>query len=122
MEISCKSPGISQKMKKVRITVLRKEFYPEYADEYLTEGQSVGPCPLLEVGDEFIFEGSAKMPEGFCPWAWIDIYRSVSAMSSGSSNKPWTKKDGQTIVCCTDGVRPVVFCVEAFGGNDESVE
>lgn len=29
-------------MKKVRITVLRKEFYPEYADEYLTEGQSVG--------------------------------------------------------------------------------
>ena len=36
-------------MKKVRITVLRKEFYPEYADEYLTEGQSVGPCPLLEV-------------------------------------------------------------------------
>ena len=28
-------------MKKVRITVLRKEFYPEYADEYLTEGQSV---------------------------------------------------------------------------------
>ena len=42
-------------MKKVRITVLRKEFYPEYADEYLTEGQSVGPCPLLEVGDEFIF-------------------------------------------------------------------
>ena len=54
-------------MKKVRITVLRKEFYPEYADEYLTEGQSVGPCPLLEVGDEFIFEGSAKMPEGFCP-------------------------------------------------------
>ena len=45
------------------------------------------------------------------------IYRSVSAMSSGSSNKPWTKKDGQTIVCCTDGVRPVVFCVEAFGEN-----
>ena len=64
----------------------------------------------------------AKMPEGFCPWAWIDIYRSVSAMSSGSSNKPWAKKDGQTIVCCTDGVRPVVFCVEAFGENDESVE
>ena len=109
-------------MKKVRITVLRKEFYPEYADEYLTEGQSVGPCPLLEVGDEFIFEGSAKMPEGFCPWAWTDIFRSVSAVSSGSSNKPWTKKDGQTIVCCTDGVRPVVFCVEAFGENDESVE
>lgn len=77
MEVPCKSSGIPEKMKRVKITVLRKEFYPEYADEYLTQGQSVGPCPLLEVGDEFIFEGSAKMPEGFCPWAWIDIYRSA---------------------------------------------
>lgn len=109
-------------MKKVRITVLRKEFYPEYADEYLTEGRSVGACPLLEVGNEFIFEGSAKMPDGFCPWAWIDIYRSVSALSSGSSCKPWNKKDGQTIVCCTDGVRPVVCKVEAIGNHDDTVE
>ena len=37
----------------------------------------MGPCPLLEVGDEFIFEGSAKMPEGFCPWAGL-IFTEVS--------------------------------------------
>ena len=54
-------------MKKVKITVLHKEFYPDYADTYLTDGKAVGRCPLLEVGDEFIYEGSAKMPEGFCP-------------------------------------------------------
>ncbi|MEG1525021.1 MAG: TIGR04076 family protein [Clostridia bacterium] len=64
-------------MKKVKIAVLHKEFYPDYADAYLIDGKSVGTCPLLEIGDEFIFEGSAKMPDGFCPWAWIDIYRSV---------------------------------------------
>lgn len=29
----------------VRITVLKREFYPELADAYLTEGRSVGPCP-----------------------------------------------------------------------------
>lgn len=52
-------------MKKVRITVLRKEFYPEYADEYLTEGQSVGPCPLLEVGDEFILRAARKCRRDF---------------------------------------------------------
>lgn len=109
-------------MKKVKITVLHKEFYPEYADEYLAEGRSVGACPLLEVGDEFIDEGSAKMPGGFCPWAWIDIYRSVSALSSGSSCKPWNKEDGQTIVCCIDGIRPVVFAVEAMDDNDDTVE
>lgn len=109
-------------MKRVKITVLRKDFYPDYADIYLTEGRQVGACPLLEVGDEFIFEGSAKMPDGFCPWAWIDIYRSVSAVSSGSSFKPWNKENGQTIVCCTDGIRPVVFDVKAIGDNDGTIE
>ena len=109
-------------MKKVKITVLRKEFYPELANQYLTDGKEVGACPLLNVGDEFVFEGSAKMPEGFCPWAWIDIYRSVSMVSSGGTCKPWNKRDGQTVVCCTDGVRPVVFNVEAMGEHDKDVE
>lgn len=109
-------------MKKVKITVLRKEFYPEYADAYLTDGKSVGACPLLEVGDEFLYAGGAKMPDGFCPWAWIDIYGSVSAISSGSTFKPWNNRDGQTIVCCTDGIRPVVFDVRAIGDDDAAVE
>lgn len=109
-------------MKKVKITVLHKEFYPHYAQAYLTDGKSVGACPLLEVGDVFIYEGSAKMPDGFCPWAWIDIYRSVTAMASGSSCKPWNNRDGQTIVCCTDGIRPVVFNIEAIGENDDAIE
>ena len=67
-----------QTMKKVRITVLRKEFYSDFADEYLTDGREAGPCALMNVGDSFIFEGGAQMPEGLCPWAWIDIYHSVS--------------------------------------------
>ena len=101
-------------MRKVKITVLRKEFYAEYAEEYLTDGKGVGPCQLLEVGDEFIFEGGAAIPEGFCPWAWIDIYHNVSAISTGSTYAPWNKKEAQTIVCCTDGIRPVVFKIEAI--------
>ncbi len=102
-------------MKKVRITVLKKEFFPDLADAYLTEGSAVGPCPLLDAGETFIYEGGAEMPKGFCPWAWIDIYRGVSAISAGSTYTPWNSKDGQQILCCTDGVRPVVFSVEAFG-------
>lgn len=109
-------------MKKVKITVLRKEFYPELAEAYLTEGKEVGPCPLLNVGDTFIFEGSAKMPEGFCPWAWIDIYSSVNAISAGATYTPWNNRDGQTIVCCTDGIRPVTFGVEALGNHDNKIE
>ncbi len=41
-------------MKKVKITVLKKEFYEEFAEAYLTEGKEVGPCPLLNVGDSFL--------------------------------------------------------------------
>lgn len=100
-------------MRKVRITVLRREFYPELAEEYLTEGRAVGPCPLLAEGDSFLYEGGARMPEGFCPWAWADIYRSVSAISLGGSHRPWTRRDGETVDCCTDGIRPVVFRVAA---------
>lgn len=54
-------------MKKVKITVIKKEFYPDFADEFLSDGRNAGACSLLEVGDVFIFEGGAQMPEGFCP-------------------------------------------------------
>ena len=99
-------------MSKVRIKVIKKCFFESLAEEYLTEGKEVGPCPLLEEGDSFIFEGSAIMPEGFCPWAWIDIYRGVSALACGGTNTPWNNKDGQTVYCCTDGIRPVTFLLE----------
>ena len=105
-------------MKQVKITVIRKEFYPDLAEEYLTEGKEVGPCPLLEEGDTFVYDSAAQMPEGFCPWAWIEIYRSISVMSAGGKFTPWNKREGQTIVCCTDGIRPVVFKLEALGEND----
>lgn len=101
-------------MKKVKITVLKKFFYEDLAETYLTEGRSVGPCPLLEEGDTFLFEGSAVMPEGFCPWAWIDIYRGVNAISAGATYAPWNNREGMQILCCTDGVRPVVFAIEAI--------
>lgn len=100
-------------MKKVKITVLKKNFYTDLADAYLTDGQAVGPCPLLEEGDTFLYEGNAIMPKDFCPWAWIDIYRGVSAISLGAICTPWYNKDGMQILCCTDGVRPVIFSVEA---------
>ena len=101
-------------MRKVKITVIKKEFYPEFADEYLTDGIEAGPCPLQNVGDEFLYEGGAQMPIGLCPWAWIDIYRGVNALSAGASYTPWNKKDGLQILCCTDGIRPVTFKLEAL--------
>jgi len=97
---------------KVKVQVLRRGFYADIADAYLTEGRSVGPCPLLKEGDSFLFEGDAVMPKGFCPWAWIDIYQSVSALSAGATFAPWNSQEHMQVICCTDGVRPVTFLIE----------
>jgi uncharacterized repeat protein (TIGR04076 family) len=109
-------------MLQVKITVLRKYYYPDLAKEYLTDGEVVGSCSLLNEGDEFVYKGSAVMPEGFCPWAWMDIYRGVSSLSAGGTYKPWNINDGQQILCCTDGVRPVVFRLDALHESDGVVE
>ena len=60
-------------VKQVKITGIRRGFFPELAQRYLTEGEAAGPCPRLEGGDTFVFTGGAVMPEGFCPWARHDI-------------------------------------------------
>ncbi|GHU86773.1 TIGR04076 family protein [Spirochaetia bacterium] len=101
-------------MKKIKITVLSKMFYADLAECYLTEGRDVGPCPILNEGEEYIYNGQAIMPDGFCQWAWIDIYRSISALSAGGTFTPWNKQDNMQILCCIDGVRPVIFKIEAL--------
>ena len=96
-------------MKKVRITVLKTEFYPELAERYLTEGREAGPCPLQQVGDVFYYEGGAEKPEGLCPWAWIDLYRGISTLANGPLVNDLYSHEDRRILCCTDGVRPVIY-------------
>lgn len=99
-------------MSRVRISVLRTAFYPDLADAYLTEGAQVCPCPFHKEGESFVYEGEAVMPAGLCPWAWVDIYRGVASLSAGSTNTPWNSRDGETVYCCTDGIRPVTFLLK----------
>ena len=61
-------------------------------------------------GQEFITD-LVRIPEGFCPGAFADIFRYVSALRSGA-NYPWMKEKGTVLACCTDGFRPVVFRLE----------
>ena len=107
-------------MKKVQITVLRKMFYSDLAESYLTDGKETGACPLLNEGEVYTYSGQAIMPKGFCQWAWIDIYRSVMALSSGATFAPWNNKDNMQIYCCTDGIRPVIFKIEALNEKSQN--
>lgn len=99
-------------MRPVKITVLRMQMYEDLAREFLTEG--VCPCDFFTEGQSFLYTGGAEMPQGFCPWAWIDIYRSVNALSAGAAFTPWQKREGVNVVCCSDGIRPVSFLLEAL--------
>jgi uncharacterized repeat protein (TIGR04076 family) len=105
---------MNKRMKKVRITVLKTHFDAELAAEYGIGG--LGACPMLRAGQ--VFYGDYAKPDGFCDEAWKAIYQYVFALSHGAEDTlfyygDWIKKPGVAVVCCNDGLRPVVFKIEA---------
>lgn len=73
-------------------------------------------APAFEEGQDFLVDGLEK-PINFCEWAWKDILRFVTALSTGGNFsqdifKGWMKDDNVMITSCTDGLRPVVFKIE----------
>ena len=100
---------------KCKITVLRREFYQDLADEYLAN-PNVGKCNLFHDGQEFIVDGKDfwKMMNGkFCAEAWDSISRYIyAALQGGSIMRGWTNDEKVMIAACSDGVRPVSFKIE----------
>jgi len=76
-----------------------------------------GEVPNLPGTDEkygictFYENDAIRMPEGFCTWAWRDIFKDLSVLRFGGNFDPWVEK-GVAITCCTDGIRPVSFKME----------
>lgn len=92
---------------KIRITVLRRTLNEKLVQEF---GDSPWhPCERLADGQVFISE-HARMPEGFCSWAWADIHKIVLTLARGGDFLG--VRPGVFITCCTDGFRPVLFKVE----------
>ena len=91
----------------VKITVLRRtlneDFVRNHADSTWV------PCQRLTDGQEFISHG-LDMPEGFCSWAWCDVFKCVMTLARGGNflGVP----PGVFVTCCTDGYRPVFFKIE----------
>lgn len=106
---------------KCKITVLRREFYQDLADEYLANPE-VGKCNRFHDGQEFILEQGDffHMMDGeFCSEAWDAISRYVyAALQGGSIMRGWTKDEKVMISCCNDGVRPVIFKIERIDENE----
>ncbi len=107
-------------MKKVKITVLKTTFDKELADIYGVEGLKA--CPMLQEGQ--VFYADYARPEGFCDEAWKAIYQYAFALAHGAGNDvfyhaDWIKTPGVAICSCNDGLRPVIFKLEATGETSD---
>ena len=107
-------------MRKVKITVIRTMFNEDLAEEYGAEG--LGKCPMLREGD--VFYADYAKPEGFCDEAWKAIYQYVFALAHGAGKETyyfgdWIRKPGVAICSCNDGLRPVIFKLEATDACSE---
>ena len=101
-------------MKKVKITVLKTTFDKELAEEYGAEGLTA--CLMMKEGQ--VFYADYAKPEGLCDEAWKAIYQYVFALAHGAGNDvfyygDWIRKPGVAICSCNDGLRPVIFKLEA---------
>lgn len=107
-------------MKKVKITVLKTTFDEDLAKEYGAENLTA--CPMMKEGD--VFYADYAKPVGFCDEAWKAVYQYAFALAHGAGRAPfyygdWIKKPGVAICSCNDGLRPVIFKLEA---TDEEAE
>jgi uncharacterized repeat protein (TIGR04076 family) len=101
-------------MKKVKITVLKTTLDQELAKEYGVEGLTA--CPMLEAGQ--VFYADYAKPEGLCDEAWKAIYQYVFALAHGADQEvfyygDWIRTPGVAVCSCNDGLRPVIFKLEA---------
>jgi uncharacterized repeat protein (TIGR04076 family) len=92
-----------------RITVLRRTINEDFAKEYSKD--KIELCPRNSEGQVYISIDGAK-PDGFCDYAWRDIYKYVFTLNFDGNFGVWMKDQNTVITCCTDGIRPVFYKIE----------
>jgi uncharacterized repeat protein (TIGR04076 family) len=101
---------------KLKVSVVRcftqEEIFGGEVPNHL-EGR-ISPCQRHQPGQEFIME-SLVCPEGFCNWAYDDIYRDMAHLWM-DGDFPFIGKPGTMFSSCTDGKKPVVFRLERIEG------
>ena len=109
---------------RMRITVVRRGWYPDLAGQYL-ENPAVGPCGLVKEGDSFLVdeEGFATLRKDpkFCPAAWACLKEKVERGFRGEPlyRRDWSRDERKLLVSCDDGARPVTFLLERLDGDVE---
>ncbi|EGB94984.1 hypothetical protein HMPREF0240_01238 [Clostridium sp. D5] len=81
------------------------------------DDKTMVPCPMMEKGQ--VFYADYAKPEGFCDEARKAICQYVLALSHGAGKEVFyygdrIRKPGAAICSCNDGLRPVIFKIEAL--------
>lgn len=97
-------------MRRCKITVLKTLYLKELAEAY--PPYEKGPCEICREGAVFYTTGpfGVDMPEGFCPPAWTSLATFANVLASGGRIY---SRDDVHVTSCPDGVRPVIFRMEA---------
>ena len=106
-------------MQKCKITVLKRNFFPELAKEYIPI-HDFGPCEMMKEGDVFLTSGpfGNECPKGFCQMAWQAICTQAATLAGGGKV---FGHDEVHIACCNDGVRPVILRLEGYMDDEPSL-
>ena len=103
---------MSEELKKVKITAVRRTEYPDLMDKY--ENPIEHACSVT-IGQSWI-SVNAQRPDGMCPSAWDSMRSFVESLAHGKGNffDGWMKNPMSAMISCNDGFRPVSFYVEVI--------
>jgi uncharacterized repeat protein (TIGR04076 family) len=94
----------------VKITVLKRFDTKEVFKDSPVKAKYSGPCPVFKEGQ--VFHTDVNKPSGFCPYAWDAIFAMINTLRFGGNCSEWYEEPGVAVVCCPDGLRPVIFKLE----------
>lgn len=90
-----------------KVTVLKCLFDAELKAQYVPD-PDYGACPFCASGDVF-YSDHGEQPENFrCKVGWSSIAREAARFAQGQGGPG----GGPQILCCNDGIRPVIFRLE----------
>ena len=103
---------MSEPLKKVKITAVRRTEYRDLMELY--ENPIEHACTVT-IGQSWI-SVDAKRPEGMCESAWGSMSSFVDSLAHGKGNffDGWMKNPMSAMISCNDGFRPVSFYLEVI--------
>jgi len=106
---------ITDFMKCVKITAIRKSRYEDLIEKY--ENPIEHACEIRE-GETWIYR-EGDCPKGLCHEAWKSMKEFVTDLSEGNGNfyDGWMKNPNSAMISCNDGFRPVSFYIETIDSD-----